>query len=52
MFKRGYTIAIYVFIKKQKKYLTKLPIADIITLAVSILWRCTQEAEEVPLLRV
>ncbi len=35
-----------------KKYLTKGVIFGILTLAVGVLWRCTQEAEEVPLLRV
>ena len=35
-----------------KKYLTTGVVFGILTLAVGVLWRCTQEAEEVPLLRV
>ena len=35
-----------------KKDLTNVLTYSILSLAVGILWRCTQEAEEVPLLRV
>ena len=35
-----------------KKYLTTGAVFGILALAVGVLWRCTQEAEEVPLLRV
>ena len=40
------------FVPFAKKYLTTGGVFGILTIAVGVLWRCTQEAEEVPLLRV